>query len=210
MKKIILFLVFVLMASVVTGAHSLLLSEDTKFAIYGDVVNDYNEGIFTIDKGVTGTFELEVEETTESNYSIYFTNQDTGKEYQCLSYNLSNANDTVYDVCTIYPESIGTYTVDLRIDNIEDHAQTFYVENASPSALFWFLGISGVIAGLFAMYYLRPVFILAVLLILGAFTNLLFTYSYLLENDLFVGFIGILIAGLISGIILILKYFIEE
>lgn len=209
-RSIIFGIVLIILTSAVTGSHSLLLSEDTKFSIYGEVVNDYNEGRFEIDEGVTGTFELNIEDPAEANYSIYFTDQDTGKQYECLSYTLSNSNDTVYDVCTIYPDSTGTYTVDLKIDDVLDHAQTFYVENASLSALFWLLLVFGSILLILGLKYIPQLSILSAIFYLSALLDVLFTYRYVVSEDVFIGLIGMFIAMILVAVILILKHFIEE
>jgi len=211
MKKKIFIIMFVLVmiTSLATAQeYKRSVIEESKYSISGTVKNDYNEGIFTMDEGITGVFELIIEDATPYNYSILFIS-DEGKEYECLSYELSNDNDTVYDKCTVYVNETGNYIGSVKIDDEYIYVERLKVVDAKLDTFSIILIISAILTGILGFFYISVLLIPFTLFSVSALVSVLFRYKYAIGDDIFVGLVGFILLGLIILIMMIIKKLIE-
>jgi len=199
MNKSIFILVFlVLVSSVVAQDYVREIVETNKYTTSGTVVNEYNEGKFPIDKGISGVFRFEIDDPVEKEYSIIF-EKESGERYTCVSHILSNANTTIYDSCNVKVNDTGKYYGTVHIDDEIIYVEGFEVTDALPSGFSIFLAVLGVVLIILALWYNTVLWIPAILVFLTSFILILFEYKYMIGDALFVGILSFMFIGLLAG-----------
>lgn len=181
-----------------------------KFDLYGTIADDYNEGIFRIDKGIPAVFKIAVIDPTERIYRGGFTHIEDGEALEsghfhlCFNSSLSKTNDTIYGTCHIMTNHTGFYYATLLVDDDVYYFQSIEVIDALPSAFGLALLILGGLLLLIGVRFAKEFLPLGLLIFNGGIFNVIWTYQYLL-SPIFIGVISLYIVLNVYIVFLMMK-----